>query len=56
MHNHTGLKVQQCPSDEVFKCDNGDEICGILVCNAVPDCDDGTDEEACGKFESSLQT
>lgn len=37
-----------CTRDQ-FQCNNGDCISGEQKCDRVIDCDDGTDEEGCGK-------
>ncbi|XP_050686439.1 low-density lipoprotein receptor-like isoform X2 [Eriocheir sinensis] len=54
IHENASLKVQNCPSDNIFQCNNGDEICEVLVCDAVTDCEDGTDEDTCECKENHL--
>ena len=41
------------PEPEIFRCRSSyeqEEIAASMVCDSVKDCDDGSDEELCGKF------
>lgn len=54
IRENTSPGVQNCPSDNIFKCNNGAEICEMQVCDAVTDCEDGTDEDTCGELNVNV--
>lgn len=37
--------------ENLFKCDGTKTIEFHFVCNHIPDCNDGSDENGCGKYE-----
>ena len=37
--------------EELFQCANGEQIVAVLVCNGIPNCWDGSDEQNCGEEE-----
>ncbi|XP_063878257.1 very low-density lipoprotein receptor-like isoform X5 [Scylla paramamosain] len=38
---------RSCPTDDVFICPNGEEICVAQVCDGNSDCNDSEDEKSC---------
>ena len=47
-----GTTEPSVPESETFRCWSSaqEEIAASMVCDSVKDCDDGIDEELCGKF------